>query len=137
MITSHREQAFAISKNSERKFLFTLTNKIPSLRTLQFPDDTLFKLFFEHDGKYTIYFYVDVVKYLDSLSVDEKIIEDVLIHAATTQLFNANALIYQSKFSYFIYIRENNKILKIETENIIECRKQYLILKEFYCNYEK
>lgn len=69
MYINDSEKAFKMAKNSEKKFSFTLNNKIPGLKLLKYQDDNLFRLFFNYDGKYTIYFYVDFIKYLDSISV--------------------------------------------------------------------
>lgn len=45
MYINDSEKAFKMAKNSEKKFSFTLNNKIPGLKLLKYQDDNLFRLF--------------------------------------------------------------------------------------------
>lgn len=129
-----QDVALKLSQYAKGKFIYTLQQKIPEVDFSLYSEMDMYSLFFINDGLFTIYFYIDLVRYLDKQGVNYDILEHIIRFAAITQLFNRNALIYSEDNTVYTFVRNGEKVFKIISKNIDEVLAEYKIVKGFVCN---
>ncbi len=126
--------ALKMSQYAKGKFLYTLQQKIPEVDFSIYSAVDMHSLFFKNDGLFTIYFYVELIQYLDNKGVKYDVLEYIMRFASITQLFNQNALIYFEDDKVYTFVRKDKKVFKIISNNIDEVLGEYKIIKGFVCN---
>jgi hypothetical protein len=122
--------------DSWEKFKFTLESKIPVIKTENIDYLKVFELFFIHQGKYSIYFYIDFLQYLDKINADINTKIEVMKHAAITSLYNRNTIYLENENKIIAFTRLDNKIQKYEIESLELFEQNSESLNEWRCNYE-
>lgn len=119
------------------KFSFALLEKLPFLTNQNLPVEDVFRLFYLHGSNFNIYFYIDLVKYLDKFRYSFSILEQVMEYAAITSLFNKNAIYYlRDDGKIRGCIRLDNQVLKFEVDSLEDIRENWGCLLALSCNCE-
>jgi hypothetical protein len=132
---TEKKEVYKKAFSASQKFLYSLSNNIPRIKEAKVDFNSVFEIFFYHNGRYSIYFYIDLIKFLDREQVDISVIIEVMKHAAVTSLFNQNSLYFVTESGVIIFTRDGKKIKKITAPTISEFLQESTSLKEFCCNY--
>lgn len=122
--------------NSLPKFQYSLLQKFPFLQHEAVNMMDIYYLYFLEES-FSVYFYIELIKYLDAKKCSFDSINSIMKHAALTQLYDHNLLCFRVENEYTGYLRNGNKIIYFKTDDIEKIHIDYQCLKVFMCNEEK